>query len=148
MIDAESIPAVAGAYALLIRLSAPLAPAIPRFPHRSLRPGRYIYCGNAYGPGGLRARIARHLRSGKALRWHVDRLTEVGNVEGIATRIGGDECDLVAAFMAGGATVALRGFGSSDCRRCPAHLLAAPPHFEAVSLTTVARLGPEGGGPL
>lgn len=142
MIDVGTIPATAGAYALLIRLVAPLAPAIPRLADRTLGPGLYIYCGSAYGPGGLRARVARHLRSVKPVRWHVDRLTGVGEVEGVAVRIGGQECDLVATFMAGGATVALPGFGNSDCRRCPAHLVAAPTGFDTRSLTAAVMLGP------
>jgi len=152
MIEPESITGAAGAYVLLIRLPVALTPEIPGRAGAVLAPGRYIYCGSAWGPGGLRARIARHLRAGKPVRWHVDRLTEIGAVEEVAVRVGGQECDLVAAFTAGGATVALPGFGSSDCRRCPAHLLAAPPGFEAraLSATTRAagRLGPGRTAPL
>jgi Uri superfamily endonuclease len=38
--------------------------------------GRYLYCGSAKGPGGLKARLSRHMRRGKSVRWHIDRLTE------------------------------------------------------------------------
>lgn len=148
MIDAANIPATAGAYALLIRLPAPLAPGIPRLGDRTLGPGRYIYCGSAYGPGGLRARVARHLRIGKTVRWHIDRLTAVGDVDGVAVRIGGNECDLVDAFLTRGATIALEGFGSSDCRRCPAHLLVPPPRFDRRSLAAAAKLGRGRAAPL
>jgi hypothetical protein len=51
----------------------------------------------AKGPGGLAARLARHMRHGKAIRWHVDGLSEAGTVLGAWTFPGGDECDLVAA---------------------------------------------------
>ena len=56
-------------------------------------PGFYLYCGSAKGPGGLAARLARHMRHGKAIRWHVDVLTEAGTVLGAWTFPGGDECD-------------------------------------------------------
>ncbi len=147
-IDAGSIPAARGAYALLVGLCAPWNPGIRSLSDRALAPGLYIYCGSAYGPGGLRARVARHLRVRKPVRWHVDRLTGHGQVEGVAVRIGGHECDLVDAFMARGASVALAGFGSSDCRRCPAHLLAAPGRFDTFSLAAVVNLGRTASAPL
>ncbi len=36
--------------------------------------GTYLYVGSAWGPGGLRARVGRHLRGSAALRWHIDYL--------------------------------------------------------------------------
>ncbi len=39
-----------------------------------LEPGHYVYVGSAFGPGGLAARIRRHLRTEKSLRWHIDYL--------------------------------------------------------------------------
>jgi Uri superfamily endonuclease len=113
--DVATLPAEPGAYVLLIRLELAAA---------GLPPGRYLYCGSARGPGGLRARLGRHLRRGKSIRWHVDRLTEAGEALGAWVFPGGDECALVAAL--GHLPVPIRGFGSSDCRRCAAHLLAWP----------------------
>ncbi|WP_296520394.1 DUF123 domain-containing protein [Rhodoplanes sp.] len=95
---------------------------------KTLPAGRYLYCGSARGPGGLRARIARHLRRRKTLRWHVDRLTTRGTVFAVWAIPGGDECDLVARLAA--LPVPLPGFGSSDCRRCRSHLLAWPEGVE------------------
>ncbi|SDH56387.1 GIY-YIG nuclease family protein [Roseospirillum parvum] len=89
-----------------------------------LAPGVYWYAGSAYGPGGLRARLGRHLRRDKAIRWHVDRLTVEPAVEvGFLAFPGAGECALVAALLAAGATVPVPGFGSSDCRICPSHLV-------------------------
>ncbi|MFL5280923.1 MAG: DUF123 domain-containing protein [Rhodopila sp.] len=34
-------------------------------PAASLLPGRYLYAGSARGPGGMRARLDRHLRRNK-----------------------------------------------------------------------------------
>ena len=91
---ATEAPAGVGAYALLVALDAPLLACAGR---RSalLAPGRYIYCGSARGPGGLRARLGRHMRRGKRRRWHIDQLTEAGRVLGAWIAPDGDECALV-----------------------------------------------------
>lgn len=123
---ADDPPRDAGAYILLIRLEAILPLDMPAFHGKSLMPGHYAYCGNAYGPGRVRARVSRHLRADKPLRWHVDRLTAAGRVEQAGFRIGGRECDLVGELLACGGLAVLPGFGSSDCRTCTAHLLRMP----------------------
>jgi len=64
----EPVSGEPGAYILSIDLAVPLALDIPKFGAATLAPGRYAYCGSAYGPGGLRARIARHLRRDKSKR--------------------------------------------------------------------------------
>ena len=120
---ADEIPALPGAYVLAISLSKLVMVSICREPPAALAPGCYLYCGSAKGPGGLAARLARHMRHGKAIRWHVDGLTEAGTVLGAWTFPGGDECDLVAALSH--LPVPIEGFGSSDCRRCRSHLLHA-----------------------
>ena len=94
-------------------------------PSAPLAPGCYLYCGSAKGPGGLRARLAHHMRHGKSIHWHIDRLTEAGTVLGAWAFPGGDECDLVAALSH--LPVAIEGFGSTDCRKCTSHLLRWPP---------------------
>ncbi len=128
----EPLPAEPGAYLLLIELAAPLALGIPRLGAATLAPGRYAYGGSAYGPGGLRARIDRHLRAEKTPHWHVDRLTVAGRVVGVRAVPGGRECDLVRELLERpGASVPVPGFGSSDCRACPAHLVALPESYEA-----------------
>jgi|SRR5215467_3531360 len=82
---AHDVPDVSGAYVLAIDLSEPVAVS-------------YLYCGSAKGRGGLRARLARHMRRGKPIHWHIDRLTEAGAVLGAWTFLCGDECHLVAAL--------------------------------------------------
>ena len=110
-----------GAYVLVIALPAALPVDLPRRAPAVLPPGRYLYAGSAYGPGGLRARLARHMASGKGVHWHVDRLTEAGQVSGAWIVPFGRECALVAglAFL----PLPVPGFGSTDCRCCKSHLL-------------------------
>lgn len=121
---AGDIPARAGGYILVIDLAEPVAVTIGRGKPQALAPGRYLYCGSAKGPGGLRARVARHLRRGKPVRWHVDHLTERGAVIGAWVFPGREECALAAKLSHLPAPVP--GFGSSDCRRCASHLFAWP----------------------
>jgi Uri superfamily endonuclease len=131
----SDLPALPGAYALLIEFDrAAVLP--PRLGVGSLPPGRYIYLGSARGPGGIRARLARHLRGSSKRHWHVDWLTEAARDLSALAVPGGDECDLVRRMLEmPGLTVPVSGFGSSDCRRCPAHLLALD---DAVGMETLA----------
>jgi Uri superfamily endonuclease len=116
--DAPSLP---GAYVLAVALARPLTVGKPA---TRLSAGRYLYCGSARGPGGLRARLGRHMRCGKAVHWYVDRLTEAGAVIGAWAFPGGGECELPAALSRLPAPIA--GFGSTDCARCRTHLFQWP----------------------
>ncbi len=113
------VSAARGAYALWLRLDAPLAVWAGK--REGLLPaGDYLYCGSANGPGGLRARLARHMRKNKRAHWHVDQVALASDILGAFVLEGGDECALNGALAA--LPVPLQGFGSSDCRRCAAHL--------------------------
>jgi Uri superfamily endonuclease len=86
--------------------------------------GWYVYTGSAFGPGGIRARVARHRRGGPT-HWHVDYLARAAELVEVVEMPGGarGECDHARAVrLMPGAVVPARGFGSSDCR-CPAHLV-------------------------
>lgn len=124
---AAGLPAAPGAYALLIRLDRDAAVRVGALGHRSFAAGLYVYAGSARGPGGLRARVARHLRREKRAHWHVDRLVAHGRIVEVAVVASGSECALMQAFAAlPGAFVPVAGFGATDCRRCAAHLAAVP----------------------
>ena len=129
---ADRIPALPGAYLLLVELRAVTFVKLPDRPNVTLVPGRYIYAGSAYGPGGLKARVSRHMRRAKTRRWHIDQLTEPGSVVGAWAFPRGIECDLVD--MNSALPLPIVGFSSTDCKRCRSHLLgpicadAAPVH--------------------
>ena len=124
--QARALPPLAGSYLLLIRLAESL-PLKGRFAGQVLPAGHYVYAGSARGPGGLRARVSRHLRKRKKVRWHVDQLTtRAAAVLALpfAQENAPTECGLISALLAGDAfDIPLPGFGSSDCSTCPAHLL-------------------------
>jgi Uri superfamily endonuclease len=92
---ADRIPVLPGAYLLLTELREVTFVKLPSKPSLSLMPGRYIYAGSANGPGGLKARVSRHTRRAKRSRWHIDQLTENGDVLGAWIFPGDVECDLV-----------------------------------------------------
>jgi len=118
------LPSMPGAYVLFVKLGRRLALRDTSLGPQGLAPGRYAYCGSAHGSGGLAGRLRRHLRPDKVVRWHVDRLTGAGRIFALALAPGGQECALVDGLARRpGVTVPLAGFGSSDCARCPAHLL-------------------------
>ena len=116
------LPPETGAYLLLLGLSRETA-VIRTKNRRIFAPGWYVYAGNAYGPGGLAARIGRHFRRGKPRHWHIDSLTDAADLFAV-TIPGGTECNLIARLRSEpGFGVPVPGFGSSDCRTCESHLL-------------------------
>ena len=120
---AADLPQETGAYALYFLLAAPLALTITRLNEPVLQPGRYVYVGNARGFGGIRARVARHLRGEKTLHWHIDYLSTEASCVRVDAFLGGNECSVIRELLQNGASTPVPGFGSSDCRICPAHLV-------------------------
>ena len=122
--NADAVPSAPGAYILQVDLAEAVWVTIAGQPPIELPVGCYLYCGSANGPGGLKSRLARHMRHGKPVRWHIDQLTERGAVIGSWILRNGRECDLVA--MLAPLPMPIPGFGSSDCVRCRSHLLYWP----------------------
>jgi len=106
-------------YQLLIRVARPVRVVVGRLGRFEFPAGDYVYTGSA--KRNFEARIARHLRQDKALRWHIDYLLTTRGVSVTGVRRScQDECTLNQA--ATGEIVA-KGFGASDCRRgCGSHL--------------------------
>lgn len=112
----------AGSYLLVIALDRPCTISVGSLGEHWFPEGTYLYCGSALG--GLRARVARHLREEKKPHWHVDHLLARGKAVG-AFLVRSEErleCEM-ARSLAEMECVSrhVRGFGSSDCR-CPGHL--------------------------
>ena len=120
-LNADEAPSLPGAYAMAIELTDKAAVMLSGRLPIALPAGRYLYCGSAKGRGGLKARLSRHMRRGKSVRWHVDQLTEQGFVIGAWIFPGGDECRLVQ--ICSHLPMPIAGFGSSDCATCRSHLL-------------------------
>ena len=135
-VQISDLPAEPGAYALTFSVDVPLALPIATLGTPALDPGLYVYAGSAFGPGGIRARVGRHLRADKKPHWHIDHLSSRAACIDVKTYPGGRECRLVADLLASGATIPLPGFGSSDCRDCEAHLVRLADGYQNGNIAT------------
>jgi Uri superfamily endonuclease len=122
----KSDPAT-GTYALVLALRKKQLITVGKLGRFSFPAGYYIYVGSAFGPGRLRARIGRHLRTVKAVRWHIDYVRNSMDV--LAGWYTFDdsrqECPWASIFVTLGGQYPVRGFGASDCS-CESHLI----HFK------------------
>lgn len=83
-------------------------------------PGLYLYVGSAQR--NLCARLERHSRREKPLRWHVDYLSVQAKMLGAMLVPGSRERECELARELGQVyELAVPGFGASDCR-CGGHL--------------------------
>jgi Uri superfamily endonuclease len=106
-------------YQLVIQVTRPLNLVVGRLGDVDIPVGTYVYTGSA--KRHLEARIGRHLRKEKTLRWHIDYLLAAPGVAVTEVRRSSeDECALNQATPG---VVPVHGFGASDCRRgCVSHL--------------------------
>lgn len=126
MPEALILPPVGGSYVLLCESLEAGRVTIGRLGELALRPGWYAYVGSAFGPGGLRARVGRHLRPDKRLRWHFDYLRPHLLPRVVWFRAGPPRCEAQWAAALGrlpDAAIPLAGFGASD-RPGSSHLFA------------------------
>lgn len=125
----NELPALPGTYVLVIDVPHPLRLVVGRLGCIGFIPGRYLYVGSARGPGGLRARISRHVRTERRQHWHIDALTDAAPVTEVWYDDGARRLECAwAALLAGmpGCASPVPGFGASDCA-CSTHLFLPPP---------------------
>lgn len=126
----EALPALPGSYVLHLLLQEPVLLAVGRSGSFAFSPGSYLYFGSAFGQGGLRARLAHHLRGTASPRWHIDYLRRLAAPVGgwYSTQTARLECRWSQRLsQQPGVLVPAPGFGAADCRQgCAAHLLYLP----------------------
>jgi Uri superfamily endonuclease len=137
-LEVNILPINSGGYVLELYLAQALVIQIGRLGEFNFPAGAYLYFGSACGPGGLCARLSRHLLPAASHRshWHIDFLRVAAEVRALgyladlcpdqsAQRL---ECLWSqAAARLPGSSVPAPGFGASDCRSgCPAHLIFIP----------------------
>ncbi len=135
-----------GTYVLVLLVTREAQISIGRLGSFNFPPGYHLYAGSARGPGGLKARLTRHLSGRKQVRWHVDYLLREAKVVEVWTAPSPDKLECLwaqALLRMPGARISVSGFGSSDCG-CPTHLVyfSSPPSFHAF----VQRLQASGAG--
>ena len=119
-----NLPSSPGSYAIVMFNPSLRKLTIGALDRQSFPMGYYIYVGSAHGPGGLHARVGRHLdhTAMKPTHWHIDALTsefEITKVWWVASKEN-VEC-LWAGWLSETLSRHVANFGASDCR-CPGHL--------------------------
>lgn len=109
-------------YAVHLKVSERIVIQIGKLGVFEFPSGTYIYVGSA--KRNIKARITRHIRKVKPLRWHFDYIRPYGEIIRVETFDNKlDECNrcrqLKEQYQA---QELISGFGSSDCK-CSSHLL-------------------------
>src|SRR5690606_13427641 len=114
-----------GLYILWMRLASSKNVTIGSLGTFSFGPGFYAYVGSAQK--NRRARIERHLRREKPLRWHIDYFRPHADIVAVSCVPGRREaeCRRVGRRKRAAASVAAARFGASVCR-ADGHLLLVP----------------------
>ncbi len=116
------IPSTTGTYILWLYLKKGVRIEVGSLGAIDFKRGWYAYVGSAFGPGGLAARLGRHLRLSKKQHWHIDYLRASADVRGIwYSDANVTQEHIWAGALNQSGAESIRGFGCSDCR-CPAHL--------------------------
>lgn len=136
MIDADDLPVEAGAYGLTFRLDGPMILPIATLRNPVLAAGDYVYAGSAFGPGGIHARVTRHLRADKKPHWHIDHLSARAWCIDVRTYPCERECALVADMLAEGAEVPVPGLAVPTAATVPRKLSFLPPEIKTAILRT------------
>ena len=113
-----------GTYALILSSSTDRWIEIGRLGKYLIEPGYYVYTGSAFGPGGLKARIAHHVRISQRPHWHIDYLRLALPLDQVWYSYNSERCEHLwadAFRRLKGATLPIARFGASDCR-CKSHL--------------------------
>jgi len=137
-----------GTYALVMGCFSDQRVEIGKLGRLHLRTGFYVYVGSAFGPGGLKARIAHHLKISERPHWHIDYLRPALDLTEIwFTHDYRHREHQWAGALAGlsGTTIPISGFGASDCR-CNSHLFFfnSPPSGTGFRRRVHASLNPHG----
>jgi len=101
-----------------------------------LEPGVYFYIGSARGPGGVLARLARHLVGEKRVWWHIDRLLKCSsiNIYGVfLLKAINCDCEFEVTRVFREKFNYIPRFGSSDKRQDPSHLFKCSNLVECLS---------------
>ena len=113
-----------GTYALLARAAKARSVRVGSLGELRVCRGTYVYVGSAFGPGGVAARVAHHLRIAVAPRWHMDYLRPLLRIREIwysHDPVQREHAWTRAFGGVRGSTTPFPGFGASDCG-CYSHL--------------------------
>jgi len=139
---ADDSERVRGAYCIVCKLGSNANIEVGSLGRARFSRGVYVYIGSALQ--GIEQRVRRHRSGWKKLRWHIDyflQKAEVMAVMSVPSRDKETECRLAEAMLGiAGASMPMKGFGSSDCG-CQSHLVyLGDEDLEQVMETIVYRM--------
>lgn len=117
-----------GTYALMFKCEIPFNAVTGKLGTISITSGYWIYVGSAFGAGGLRSRLAHHLKPSYRQHWHIDYIKhglhpiEIWTTTDLVKREH-DWANVLSALK--DASRPITGFGASDCS-CHSHLIHLP----------------------
>ncbi|RMG82062.1 MAG: GIY-YIG nuclease family protein [Bacteroidetes bacterium] len=120
----NKFPHSKGTYVLVVKVNFNKTLSIGKLGKFTFIVGYYFYIGSSFGPGGLRARLNRHLSQHKNLHWHIDYLVKYGQIKQVWYNISPvqQEHRWAQVFsILPSVEPAVKKFGASDCR-CLTHL--------------------------
>jgi Uri superfamily endonuclease len=135
-----------GCYTLVLHLPTGIGLTVGKLGDFHFSAGYYLYFGSALN--SLEGRLRRHLTREKKRHWHIDFLTSVAQLVQVwwTTQSKSLECSWAQRALEKASTsVLVPGFGSSDCRSCPAHLVHAPSWHEVQQMRERLELDSPGG---
>jgi len=116
-----------GVYLLEIYAAEQFSVDIEIFKNKVFPAGYYYYSGSAQK--NLEQRVDRHRKEEKNIHWQIDHITSIktNKIKSVFLFEGAKknfECTLIRELMDEfRLRMGAKGFGNSDCRRCPSHLL-------------------------
>lgn len=119
----DALKSAPGTYALILHSHSRERVQVGRWRGIELQPGYSIYVGSAFGPGGVQARVSRHLRVEKPQRWHIDYVTSLVTPLAAWVSYASEKLEHRWAqfFFEKNKLTSVPGFGCSDCK-CHSHL--------------------------
>lgn len=117
-------PSQIGTYCLTFYCSILSQVTVGKLGTYQIIPGYYCYIGSAFGSGGLKSRIQRHLKINKRHHWHLDYIRpylEPIEVCYTTDTIKREHQWSELLLKEKNSSIPINNFGSSDCH-CPTHL--------------------------
>lgn len=117
-----NIDSAKGTYILVFSNSKKRNIKVGQLGNVTVEKGYYLYVGSAFGPGGFRARVCRHLKKKKTPYWHIDYLRSAMIAEEIWFTLHPEklECHWSRMLNNMQGHCFKKGLGSSDCS-CESH---------------------------
>ncbi len=121
-VECEGIEGCKGTYILLLKNHEDKEVMVGSLGKIRFQKGIYAYIGSARGPGGVRARLCRHVKGSGRIRWHIDYLRRITVVVGYVYSCEGPPEHIIAQNCTRLMKPVVEGFGSTDDPYSKTHL--------------------------